>query len=244
MSLLPRHMRDFMVVPVCHDIQINGQTVGLHDSGVLWWPEESTLVVADLHLEKGSSYARRGVMLPPYDTGATLEKLAAVIDAFDPARVIALGDSFHDRDGSDRLPPAYRALLTTLQLNRDWIWITGNHDPIAPVRLCGEAMDEITIGSLTFRHEPCEDSRKRALGEICGHLHPAAKVRRYGRSIRRPCFATDGTRLVLPAFGALTGGLNVMDRAFSPLFSGKRFSTFLLGDNRLYPFTASKLIGD
>ncbi len=244
MSLLPSHMSDFMVVPVCHDIQVNGHTVGLHESGVLWWPEESTLVVSDLHLEKGSSFAKRGVMLPPYDTVATLEKLAAVIDAFDPARVIALGDSFHDRDGSDRLPPAYRAMLTTLQINRDWIWITGNHDPVAPVRLCGEAMKEITIGSLTFRHEPSETRGATSEGEVCGHLHPAAKVRRYGRSIRRPCFATDGVRIVLPAFGALTGGLNVMDRAFAPLFDAKRFSTFLLGDNRLYPFTASRLIGD
>ncbi|SHL53733.1 ligase-associated DNA damage response endonuclease PdeM [Roseibium suaedae] len=243
MSLLPSHMRDFMVVPVCHDIQINGQTIGLHDSGVLWWPEESTLVVADLHLEKGSSYARRGVMLPPYDTAATLEKLAAVIDAFDPARVIALGDSFHDMGGSDRLPPAYRAMLTTLQLNREWIWVTGNHDPIAPVRLCGETVDEITLGALTFRHEPVEGINA-ADGEVCGHLHPAGRVRRFGRSLRRPCFVTDGSRLVLPAFGALTGGLNVMDKAYETLFERRRFSAFLLGENRLYPFTASRLIAD
>jgi uncharacterized protein len=244
MSLLPSHMRDFMVAPVCHDIQINGQTIGLHDSGILWWPEETTLVVADLHMEKGSSYARRGLMLPPYDTAATLEKLAAVIDAFDPSRIIALGDSFHDPNGSDRLPPAYRAMLTTLQLNREWIWVTGNHDPVAPVRLCGETVDEVTIGSLTFRHEPRESRTADTAGEICGHLHPAAKVRRYGRSIRRACFVTDGSRLVLPAFGALTGGLNVMDSAFSPLFEPRRFSAFLLGENRLYPFTAARLMGD
>ncbi|MBD8877817.1 ligase-associated DNA damage response endonuclease PdeM [Roseibium polysiphoniae] len=244
MNLLPSHMSDFNVVPVCHDIQINGQTIGLHDSGILWWPEQSTLVVADMHLEKGSAYARRGVMLPPYDTAATLEKLAAVVYAFDPARVIALGDSFHDTHGSDRLPPAYRAMLTTLQLDREWIWITGNHDPIAPVRLCGEAMDEVTIGALTFRHEPREDVHDAGRGEVCGHLHPAARVRRYGRSIRRSCFVTDGSRLVLPAFGALTGGLNVMDDAFSTLFEPRRFSAFLLGENRLYPFTAARLIAD
>lgn len=243
MNLLPSHMKDFMVAPVCHDIQVNGQTVGLHESGVLWWPEEMTIIVADLHLEKGSSYARRGQMLPPYDTIATLEKLAAVMDAFDPMRVICLGDSFHDSQGSDRLPPAYRAMLATLQLNREWIWVTGNHDPIAPVRLCGETVEEVSVAGLTFRHEPSEDPNL-AIGEVCGHLHPAAKVRRYGRSIRRACFATDGSRLILPAFGALTGGLNVMDPAFAPLFDRRRFSTFLLGDNRLYPFTASRLVAD
>ncbi|MBD1547050.1 ligase-associated DNA damage response endonuclease PdeM [Roseibium aggregatum] len=245
MTALNSHSRQFAIAPVCHDIQINGQLVGLHDSGALWWPEETTLIVSDLHLEKASSYARRGTLLPPYDTAVTLEKLAAVIDAFEPTRVISLGDSFHDENGSDRLPPAYRAMLTSLQLNREWIWVTGNHDPVAPVRLCGETADEVTIGPLTFRHEPSETiSPALSAGEVCGHLHPAARVRRFGRSIRRPCFLTNGSRLILPAFGALTGGLNVMDRAFCSYFEPRRFSAFLLGENRLYPFTASRLIGD
>lgn len=243
MNLLPAHMREFTASPVCHDIQINGETVGLHESGVLWWPDASTLVVSDLHFEKGSSYARRGVMLPPYDTAATLEKLAAVIEAFEPSRVIALGDSFHDDNGADRLPPAYRAMLATLQLNREWIWITGNHDPIAPVRLCGETLDQITIGGLTFRHEP-SDRLTGNQGEICGHMHPAAKIRRYGRTIRRPCFAADTNRLILPAFGVLTGGLNVMDDAFDAIFQPRAFSVFMLGEDRLYPFTASRLVGE
>ncbi|GAA0777825.1 ligase-associated DNA damage response endonuclease PdeM [Roseibium denhamense] len=245
MSALTSHLRKYASAPVCHDIQINGQLVGLHDSGVLWWPEESTLVVADLHLEKGSSYARRGVMLPPYDTGATLEKLAGVMDAFDPARVICLGDSFHDAGGSDRLPAHYRAMLTTLQLGREWIWVTGNHDPVAPVRLCGETVDQVELGPLKFRHEPVEKiGSEAAEGEICGHLHPAARVRRFGRSIRRPCFTTDGTRMVLPAFGALTGGLNVTDEAFGMIFRRRQFSVFMLGNDRLFPFTASRLVAD
>ncbi|NVK34057.1 MAG: ligase-associated DNA damage response endonuclease PdeM [Rhodobacteraceae bacterium] len=244
MNLLPAHMREFAATPVCHDIQINGETVGLHESGVLWWPDASTLVVSDLHLEKASSYARRGSMLPPYDTEATLEKLAAVIEAFEPSRVISLGDSFHDRDGADRLPPTYRAMLATLQLDREWIWITGNHDPVAPVSLCGETLEEITIGGLTFRHEPQPKNRHRSTGEVCGHMHPAAKIKRYGRVIRRPCFAADNKRLILPAFGVLTGGLNVMDQAFLPLFQPRAFSVFMLGDNRLYPFTASRLTPD
>ncbi|QDG78808.1 ligase-associated DNA damage response endonuclease PdeM [Labrenzia sp. PHM005] len=245
MTALSSHLRKYTAAPVCHDIQINGQLVGLHDSGVLWWPDESTLIVADLHMEKGSSFAKRGIMLPPYDTGATLEKLAAVMDAFDPARVICLGDSFHDADGSDRLPAPYRAMLTTLQLNREWIWVTGNHDPIAPVRLCGETVDEITIGPLSFRHEPIETiGSDETRGEICGHLHPAARVRRFGRSIRRACFVTDGSRLVLPAFGALTGGLNVTHDAFGQIFERRKYSVFMLGNDRLFPFTASRLVGD
>jgi DNA ligase-associated metallophosphoesterase len=227
--------------PVCHDISIAGEIVGLHDSGAMWWPDENTLVVADLHFEKGSSFARKGLMLPPYDTAATLEKLAEAIDAFQPTRVIALGDSFHDGEGSDRLPASYRAMLTTLQLGREWIWVTGNHDPIAPVGLCGETVDEIALGGLLFRHEP-EDGAPP--GEIAGHLHPAARIRRYGRSVRRPCFATDGTRLVLPAFGVFTGGLNVLDEAWSPYFPAREFSVFMLGDGRLYPFTATRLVSD
>jgi DNA ligase-associated metallophosphoesterase len=227
--------------PVCHDIAIAGEIVGLHDSGALWWPDENTLIVSDLHFEKASSYARRGVMLPPYDTAATLEKLAEVIEAFQPSRVVALGDSFHDPDGSDRLPAAYRAMLTTLQLGREWVWITGNHDPVAPVLLCGETHAEIAIGNLVFRHEPDPEA---APGEIAGHLHPAARIRRYGRSVRRPCFATDGRRLVLPAFGVLTGGLNVLDQAWRPLFTEREFSVFMLGEGRLYPFTGSRLVAE
>lgn len=228
--------------PVCHDMSIAGALVGLHDSGALWLPDEHTLVVADLHLEKSSSFARRGVMLPPYDTAATLEKLAQAIDVFDPACVIALGDSFHDKNGSDRLPVAYRAMLTTLQLGREWIWVTGNHDPIAPLSLCGESVDEVRIAGLTFRHEP--KAGADGFAEVAGHLHPAGRIRRYGRSIRRPCFATDGERLVMPAFGVMTGGLNVLDEAWSGIFHDRRFSAFLLGDGRLYPFTASRLLAD
>lgn len=245
MSALMSHLRRYSAAPVCHDLQINGHLVGLHDSGALWWPEEGTLIVADLHLEKSSSFARRGVMLPPYDTAATLEKLAAVMDAFDPARVICLGDSFHDQGGSDRLPTPYRAMLTTLQLGREWIWVTGNHDPVAPVRLCGETVDEIRLGGLTFRHEPVESvGTVDTFGEISGHLHPAARVRRFGRTIRRACFVTDGTRLILPAFGALTGGLNVTNETFGLMFRRRKYSVFMLGNDRLFPFTASRLVAD
>jgi len=195
--------------------------------GALWWPAERTLVVADLHLEKGSSFARRGQMLPPYDTMATLRRLAGVMARMAPARVIALGDSFHDRQGGDRLNEADRASLIAMTASAEWIWIAGNHDPEPPRELGGWATSELSIGPLTFRHEPRPGDHT---GEIAGHLHPAARVAGRGRSIRRRCFAADGKRLVLPAFGALAGGLNVLDEAFRPLFDGRAFHAWVLGD--------------
>nr|WP_208979291.1 ligase-associated DNA damage response endonuclease PdeM [Pseudovibrio axinellae] len=229
-------------MPVCHDLSLARELVGLHDSGALWWPDEKTLVVSDLHLEKAASIAKRkGLMLPPYDSAVTLEKLASLIDSFNPRRVICLGDSFHDIESSRNMPAAYLAMLTTMQLGREWIWITGNHDPEIAEHVWGERYDELSINSLSFRHEPKEGAER---GEICGHLHPAAKVRRIGRTIRRACFATDGKRLVLPAFGALTGGLNVMDKAFSEVFDARRFSVYMLGNGRLFPFTAAKLLNE
>ena len=230
------------VLPVCHDLNLGHDIVGLHDSGALWWPAEETLIVSDLHLEKAASLAKtRGLMLPPYDTGATLERLSRLIDLFTPKRVICLGDSFHDCDSSERMPASYVAMLASMQLGREWVWVTGNHDPVIAPHIQGERYEELSLRSLLFHHEPAANSRP---GEICGHYHPAAKVRRMGRTIRRACFGTDGHRLILPAFGALTGGLNVLDPAFAKVFSEKRFSVFLLGDGRLFPFTAGKLIND
>ena len=151
-------------------------------SGALWLPEERTLVVADLHLEKGSAYAARGVMLPPYDSTATIATLAAAIRRHQPARVIALGDSFHDRDAENRLTPETRTALGALQQGRDWLWITGNHDPAISRAMGGESAAEIVLAGVTLRHEP---SASEGGYEIAGHLHPAAKVRMRGRAIRR-----------------------------------------------------------
>ncbi|MCX5518035.1 ligase-associated DNA damage response endonuclease PdeM [Kaistia defluvii] len=195
--------------------------------GALWWPEERTLVVADLHLEKGSSFARRGQMLPPYDTMATLQRLATILARLAPSRVIALGDSFHDRNAGDRLNAADRASLRAMTASAEWIWIAGNHDPDPPRDLGGWATSELSIGPLTFRHEPRPGAQT---GEIAGHLHPSARLVGRGRSIRRRCFAADGRRLILPAFGALAGGLNVLDAAFRPLFDGRAFHAWMLGD--------------
>jgi DNA ligase-associated metallophosphoesterase len=207
--------------------------------GALWWAEARTLVVADLHFEKGSFFAARGQMLPPYDTAATLSRLTAIMARMMPARVIALGDSFHDNRGGERLGEADRAALAALTDATEWIWIAGNHDPEPPKDLGGWATTELSIGPLTFRHEPRAGAKP---GEIAGHLHPSARIVGRGRSIRRRCFATDGRRLVMPAFGALAGGLNVLDPAFHPLFEGRAFHALMLGES-VHAVAGKRLVG-
>lgn len=204
-------------------------------SGALFWQDESLLVVSDLHLEKGSSFARRGVLLPPYDSAATLALLALVIARRNPRMVIALGDSFHDGDGHNRLSMADREAIVMMQARRDWIWISGNHDPALPSDLGGVVAEEVAIGPIAFRHEPTGAS-----GEIAGHLHPKARVSTRGRSMERRCFACDGERAVMPAFGAYTGGLNIRDAAFAKIFQTLGFMAHVLGDNRLHSIAASR----
>ncbi len=219
-------------LPTAALVGVMGVVLEAFLEGALWWADERLLCVADLHLEKGSSFARRGQLLPPYDTGETLARLATLIDRLRPKTVVALGDSFHDDDGAHRLSAADRASLGRLQSGRDWIWIAGNHDPHLPEGLAGGRLDELSVGPLTFRHEPAEGL---ADGEIAGHLHPAARVIGRGRSVRRRCFAGDGYRLILPAFGAYAGGLDVRDPAFAGLFRRKSFRAFVLGDAGVYP---------
>src|SRR5258708_3497060 len=199
-------------------------------SGALFWEEQRLLVVSDLHLEKGSSFAARGVLLPPYDTVATLGRLAAVIARHDPRMVIALGDSFHDRTAHERLSDSDRDALSALQVRRDWIWISGNHDPALPSDLGGVVATEVAIGPIAFRHEPTG-----AAGEIAGHLHPKARVSTRGRSVERRCFASDGMRAVMPAFGAYTGGLSIPDPALQKIFPTPGFTAHVPGDQRHHP---------
>ncbi len=210
-------------------------------SGALYWPAERTLLVADLHLEKGSSYAEAGTLLPPYDTRETLARLASVIGRYAPRVVIALGDSFHDASAADRIAADDLASLRALQRGRDWIWIAGNHDPAISARVGGHIAGELEIAGLTLRHEPVLGD---ATHEIAGHLHPAAKLSMYGTTIRRPCFVGNGQRLVMPAFGAFTGGLNVLDQAFVALFAGSDIAVWMLGRARLYPVATSALSAD
>ena len=216
-----------------------GVTLIADPAGALYWPEQSLLAVADLHLEKGASFAARGQLLPPYDTAATLARLARLIARYAPRCVVALGDSFHDGEGPARLAPDDRESLGAMQRGRDWIWITGNHDPQPAVNIGGSFRAACAIGALTFRHLPTGTA-----GEISGHLHPVARVAQRGRAISRRCFAADAMRMVMPAFGAFTGGLNVRDAAFADLFGTLKFTAHMLGDGRLYSFAAKRCLPD
>lgn len=222
-------------------IVVCGRSFVADASGALYWPDERTLLVADMHLEKGTSGARRGDLLPPYDSQATLLKLAEVIDKYDPARVVALGDSLHDDGAADRIGPENLAALAIMQEGRAWYWVAGNHDPDIPRMLGGKPARELVLGGLSLRHEPfCGP----ATHEIAGHLHPAARLSTHGTAIRRPCFVSNGRRLVMPAFGAFTGGLNVLDDAFAPLFGRDGLQVWMLGHDGAYPVAGRRLRGE
>ena len=202
----------------------------LDPCGVVFWPARRTLVVSDLHLEKGSHFAARGYFVPPYDTRETLSKLALAMRRYGPSRLILLGDSFHDALGCQRMAPADCAALGRLLASvAEVVWVLGNHDPVAPVGLPGLAVEVMTDGPLTFRHE----ADPRAAGELSGHFHPKATLPTRAGPVTRPCFATDGRRVILPAFGAYTGGLDLRDPALCGLFPrGGR--AFMLGTDRLF----------
>jgi len=223
------------------EIMLAGAALVVDPAGALYWPDERLLAVADLHLEKGSSFARRGMLLPPYDTAATLERLRLLVEHHAPALVVALGDSFHDGDGPDRLAPSDRAALAALQHGRDWIWIAGNHDPAPARRIGGQFAAALAIGPLTWRHEPTIEAPP---GEIAGHLHPVARIATQARVIRRRCFVADDRRIVMPAFGAYAGGLNVRAAAFVPLFAAAAFVAHVLGQERIHRFAAAQCVPD
>ena len=222
-----------------HAITVSSALLLADPEGALYWPEQGLLVVADLHLEKGSSFAARGVLLPPYDTAATLARLARLVTHYEPRCVVALGDSFHDGGGPARLADTDRDALSIMQRGRQWIWIAGNHDPEPATGIGGTFTATMTSGALTFRHLPTG-----APGEISGHLHPVARVAHRGRAMSRRCFAADATRMIMPAFGAFTGGLNIRDAMFADAFGTLAFKAYLLGDGRLYGFAAKRCLPD
>ncbi len=209
-----------------------GEAVLCDPSGVLYVPAHDLLVVSDLHLEKGAAFARRGMMLPPYDSGATLSLLSDALARYQAKQVVCLGDSFHDRPGAALMPAVFREQLAAEMRGRTWLWIAGNHDPEPPVGIGGETAMEARFGRLVFRHEP---SPHRIEGEVAGHLHPIARVSVGGKSRRSACFASDGERMILPSFGVTTGGLNVLDRAFSDLFQTASATAYVVGLTRIYP---------
>ena len=219
------------------EITLNGERLVLDASGALWWPARAMLVFSDIHFEKGSSYAMRGQMLPPYDTRAALKRMQEAVAHYAPKTIMSLGDAFHDRDAAERLDQDERTMLSRLSQSANWIWITGNHDPDPPSWLGGEIVEEYRLGGLIFRHEPGVFFQP---GEIAGHLHPCTTVTMRGRSLRRRCFVSDGARMVLPAFGAYAGGLDLWEPAIHSLFQGA-FGAYVLGQSRVY---AAKGRGD
>jgi DNA ligase-associated metallophosphoesterase len=220
-------------------LSFRGQALALDPAGALYWPARELLVVADLHLEKGSAFARRGALLPPYDTHATLARLEALVRRWRPAILVSLGDGFHDRRGPRELSPDLFDRLGALTRALRWVWVTGNHDRVLPGTIGGEIVAELPLGPLTLRHEP----ERRAEAEIAGHLHPVGKVVMRGRGVRRRCFLADGSRCVMPAFGAYAGGLNACDAAFRPLFPNG-FTAHLIGDGRLFAIGRGMLCRD
>ncbi|MBV9548776.1 MAG: ligase-associated DNA damage response endonuclease PdeM [Alphaproteobacteria bacterium] len=217
-------------------INVNGESVLLDALGAAFLPAHRALVVADMHFEKGSSFARTGQFLPPYDSRATLLKLAEAVGRHQPAVVVALGDSFHDGEAGGRIGAEERAMLDALARVAEWVWIAGNHDPKPPAWLGGRTAGEITFGGLTLRHEPHAELH---LGEVAGHLHPCATAAKWGRSVRRRCFVSDGLRLVLPAFGAYAGGLDVRETPIAGLFAGP-YHAYMLGRTRVYAMAHRK----
>jgi DNA ligase-associated metallophosphoesterase len=220
--------------------RILGAAVTLRASGALWLEDAQALVVADLHLEKGSSYAARGQMLPPYDTRETLRRLCAEVAALGPRIVVLLGDTFHDRRSEARLADDDADCLRDLARTGRLVWVVGNHDADGPRALPGEVVAELEVSGLVLRHEPQPGPQA---GEVAGHLHPAARVTASRGSVRRRCFVTDAERAILPAFGAYAGGLNVRDKAFAGLFARAPLAG-ALGAGRVHAVGWRSLTGD
>ncbi|WP_203309175.1 ligase-associated DNA damage response endonuclease PdeM [Sphingomonas beigongshangi] len=200
--------------------------------GALWWPARRALLVADLHFEKASWFAMRGQMLPPYDSIATLTELARLVAATGAVELWCLGDSFHDSAGCERLPAAAQALLRDLTARLAWTWITGNHDPVLVDRCGGDVVEEAMVEGLVLRHEAAPDEPRP---ELSGHFHPKLRLRVRGKQVARRCFVATARKIVLPAFGALTGGLDVDHPALTAAV-GRGAEALVPVDDRLLRF--------
>lgn len=230
-----------------YELRVNGALLIADLAGALYWPAAKALIVADLHFEKGSAFAARGIALPPYDTAATLQRLEALLAQYQPEKLISLGDAFHDDNWLARMAKADVARLADLAGRQETVWVTGNHDPTPPKSLPGTAHEIYRAcddGALVMRHEPLDLDDGFEPGELAGHLHPCAKLRQRGRSLRRRCFIHNQSRVVLPAFGALTGSLNIRDNAFDGLFEGRDYQAILLGQATLAAVDAKRLLPD
>jgi len=206
-------------------------------SGALYWRARETLLVADLHLEKMASFARRGQMLPPYDTGMTLARLEADLRRTGAKTLLALGDTFHRPDASSLLTHSDRMRLDGMVDAVNCIWIAGNHDPFAHA-IGGTCLPGIELDGLTFTHEPVRGGK----GLVAGHLHPAARVAIDGPSPRSPCFVHDTRLLILPAYGSSTGAINILSPPFHGLLHWPAMEVVMLGRDRTYPVNIRRLI--
>lgn len=203
-------------------VDFGGHKFLLHPSGVLFWPEKSLAIVSDLHLEKGSHFAQRGFFLPPYDTQETLRKLHSALDALSPRQILVLGDTFHDSEGFSRLPTLERSMFDQL-LHYDPIWIMGNHDgDFVPEGFA--VYKSLVMDGIIFHHE----AKEGVPLEISGHYHPKVDIAHKNAFISRPCFIEDGNKMILPSFGAYTGGLSIADKSIARLFSNPRI--YALGE--------------
>jgi uncharacterized protein len=220
-----------------HRIALSGMDFIPDLSGALYAPDFKALLIADLHLEKGTSLARRGIHLPPYDTRESLLQLRAVLKETRPERLVFLGDSFHDAGARQRIDQSDLDTLRSITASVDTMWVTGNHDPSPPQDIGGQIAREVSLGTVTLRHEP------RSLGEneseIAGHLHPAAAIHARGHRIRCRCFIADHRRMIMPAFGSYTGALSVKSDAFAGLFAD--YEVWMIGGKAVHRFPASRV---
>jgi hypothetical protein len=220
--------------------ELAGLETLLRPSGALWLAAERMLVAADLHLEKGSAYAARGQLLPPFDTRETLARLAAEAAQLRPRTIVLLGDTLHDAGAEARLADEDARALGAIAAACELVWVVGNHDADGPRALPGRAADAVDVAGLALTHAPADGPR---FGEVAGHLHPCAKVKGRAGAVRRRCFVSDGQRLVLPAFGAFAGGLNVRDAAFRRLFVRPPL-VVALGERKAHAVGWDQLRGD
>jgi DNA ligase-associated metallophosphoesterase len=225
-----------------HSIPLAGAALHADLNGALVWPGEETLVFADLHLEKGSSYAARGrpQFVPPYDTRVTIERMEKLLARYAPKRVICLGDSVHDRSAASRAAKVDTDRIAAMTASCDWIWVAGNHDPEPPGEWGGTVLSEVAIGNFVFRHQAHDAPPEPGSAEISGHFHPTASVSTRAARVSGRCFVSDARRLVMPAFGAYAGGLNVLDPAIAGLFGGA-FDVAMLGRARVYALNSARL---
>lgn len=219
-------------------IDFGGEKILFDPAGILIIERVNALVVSDLHLEKGSSFARNRQFLPPYDTVATLKQLKVLVEKYRPDIVVSLGDSFHDDYASKRLDSYALETINYIAKSRQLIWVTGNHDPSAPEHLPGECVNDITYAGIVLRHIP-EPNLKGF--EISGHLHPCAKIHVRSKTVRRACFVCDRKRLIMPSFGVMTGGLHLGHKAFEGLLKRETLHAYALGRDQIYPISPQNI---